>query len=160
MKKARKKNGFTILDLLSVMVIVGIVAALSVPAFDEGIRKIKFKSAANEVMANLRFARSEAIAKKLQYGVYFDVTNRVVTVFQDLEDPSSFAFTEDDSVVARDSLSLSFETMTTTFADDLIFFFPDGSASSSGSFTGQASWSEPPPEVEISVLAATGRTRM
>ncbi len=155
-----KRHGFTILEMLTVVIILGIMAALAIPNFDMAIKKIRFKSASNEIMAGLRKARSNAIAQRMQYGVNLDVDNKVLTVFQDNVDPANFTLDDGDSVVILDTLGSSIESVSTSFGTDQVFFFPDGRASATGNITGDAYWGGEPATVHISVLAATGRVRI
>jgi prepilin-type N-terminal cleavage/methylation domain-containing protein len=160
MKLFRQRQGFTLLELMTVVVIIGIIAAMAMPNFDLSIKKIRFKSASNSIVSGLRLARSAAISQKVQHGVNFDATNNVISVFKDQTNPASFTFDGSDSVIFQDTLSRGFEGLTTSFLDDLVFFFPDGRASSTGAVNGSNQWGELSASVQISVLAATGRIKV
>jgi type IV fimbrial biogenesis protein FimT len=160
-KKLGRKNGFTLLELMSVVVIIGIMAAIGIPTMDTAIKKIRFKSDSNTIMSGLRLARSQAIAKRIQYGVSFDPNSNEFAVFEDINDPSSFTYDGADSVIMIDTLGRGIESFTTTFNNDLVFFFPDGRASMTGNINGTATWDpESVASVQISVLAATGRIKV
>lgn len=61
MNQAREKqSGFTIMELLLAMVIVGILAGLALPSFSRAIANNKVTSNANEVIGAFNLARSEA----------------------------------------------------------------------------------------------------
>ena len=160
MKLFKQKQGFTLLELLTVMVIIGIIAAMAMPNFDLSIKKIRFKSASNTVISGLRLARSAAISQKIQHGVNFDADNNVISVFKDETNPAGFTFDASDSVIFQDTLSSGFEGIMTSFTDDMVFFFPDGRASSTGAINGSNQWGEASANVQISVLAATGRIKV
>jgi len=160
MKLFRQRKGFTLLELMTVMVIIGIIAAMAMPNFDLSIKKIRFKSASNSIISGLRLARSAAISHKVQYGVNFDGDNNVISVFKDQTNPASFTYDASDSVIYQDTLARGFEGITTSFTDDLVFFFPNGRASSTGAINGSNQWGEASASVQISVLAATGRIKV
>ncbi|HEQ99019.1 MAG TPA: prepilin-type N-terminal cleavage/methylation domain-containing protein [candidate division Zixibacteria bacterium] len=161
MKKLGRKKGFTLLELMSAVVIIGIIAALGIPTMDLAIKKIRFKADSNTLISGMRLARSEAISHRLQYGVSFDTVSNELAVFKDVYDPDLFSFDLADSVVFVDTLGRGVEKMTTTFDDNLLFFFPDGRASMSGIINGTTAWSpERTASVQISVLAATGRIKV
>jgi len=159
-KKIRKTGGFTLLELMTVLVVIGIIAAMAMPNFDLSIKKIRFKSASNSIISGLRLARSSSISQKVQYGVNFNVNSNVISVFKDLTNPGGFTFDGSDSVVMRDTLSRGFGGLNTSFADNTVFFFPDGRASLTGNVEGSNQWGESSALVQISVLAATGRIKL
>lgn len=68
--------GFTMLELIVVIVLVGILAALSSPLFSSGVSAAEHRAAARAVAQALRFARSEAIANRTDVGVEFNLEDR------------------------------------------------------------------------------------
>lgn len=58
------QTGFTLLELLLVVVIAGILLGVGVPAMRDFIRNARITGAANDVMAGMHFARSEAIKRR------------------------------------------------------------------------------------------------
>ncbi len=72
----RGTEGFTLLELMVVIVIIGIVLALSPPLFSSGVTSAEQRSVARAVAQTLRFARSEAIANRTDVGVEFNLETR------------------------------------------------------------------------------------
>jgi general secretion pathway protein H len=70
----RLATGFTLLELLIVLAILGLTTALAVPMFSRAMPDLQAKAAARDVAAMLRSARSLAITE-----------NREVTVAVDLD---------------------------------------------------------------------------
>ncbi len=62
MKRASK--GFTLLELMVVLAIAGVLAAIAIPAMGNFMRNSRITAAANDVMAGFHFARSEAIKRR------------------------------------------------------------------------------------------------
>jgi general secretion pathway protein H len=75
--------GVTLLELLIVLSIMAVVAALVVPMFGGGVSTGELKSAAREVAAGLRFARSEALATRQETRVMLDLEHRSFRIERD-----------------------------------------------------------------------------
>lgn len=73
MKTYRRKNGFTLIEILVVVVILVIAGAMAVPMFS-GSAQMQVQSAADMIAADLEYAKSMAISHQQQYGVVFDAT--------------------------------------------------------------------------------------
>lgn len=71
---AVKKYGFTIVEILIVVVIMAIAAAIVIPTFSSG-GEMQLRAAANMIAADLEYAKSMAISKGRYYCVVFNSTN-------------------------------------------------------------------------------------
>jgi type IV fimbrial biogenesis protein FimT len=58
-----RNGGFTIIELLTAIVILGILVALAVPSFNDLILSTRIKGAASDIYGALALARSEAIKR-------------------------------------------------------------------------------------------------
>jgi type IV fimbrial biogenesis protein FimT len=59
--RRRNDQGFTIVELMIVILIVAVLLVLGVPAFNDLVDEYRIKSAADSLHSDLQFARSEAI---------------------------------------------------------------------------------------------------
>jgi general secretion pathway protein H len=76
--------GVTLLELLVVLVIMAIAAAFVYPMFGgTGVSTGELKSAARQVAAGLRFARSEALATRQETRVMLDLEQRTFRIDRD-----------------------------------------------------------------------------
>ncbi|TAG49429.1 MAG: type II secretion system protein GspH [Betaproteobacteria bacterium] len=71
-----RSGGFTLIELIAVVLIIGVIAALSPPFFSSGVTGAEHRAAARQVAQVLRFARTEAVAKRVDVGVEFDFEAR------------------------------------------------------------------------------------
>ncbi|GBC60189.1 hypothetical protein DENIS_1140 [Desulfonema ishimotonii] len=65
-------RGFTLLELMVVMVIVGLMSVLIVPRLGKSLSRLGAETAARKVVASLRYARSIAVSERKIWLADFD----------------------------------------------------------------------------------------
>ena len=63
MRIPSRQAGFTIIELMTVMVIAGVLLALALPSFNETLARRRLEGQANELVTDLSYAKSEAVAR-------------------------------------------------------------------------------------------------
>jgi prepilin-type N-terminal cleavage/methylation domain-containing protein len=76
------ERGLSLLELLVVLIIIGLVAALSAPAFHRGWLNFQCKQAANRLASMMRFAHHRAILTKEPYIVRIDLDHQTIHVLK------------------------------------------------------------------------------
>jgi len=66
-------NGFSLIELIVAITLVGILAAISFPMMSNWMQNARYKEGARDVASILRDARARSIAKNLEYEVGFDL---------------------------------------------------------------------------------------
>ena len=157
-------DGFTMIELLATVVIIGIVSAMAVPRFDAAFERIRFRSANRQIVSKIKVARSMAISSKVQHGVFFDGSTRSVVLFRDDMNPASYLFdVSGDSVISIDTLARDFNYVGTNMSGNVLIFGANGAAhftTSSGNGGDIVTLLDSEHTIAISthnVLASTGR---
>lgn len=78
-----RARGVTLLELLIVLSIMAVLAALVVPRFTGGVSTSALKGATREIAAGLRLARSEALATRKETRLLLDLEQRTFRVEPD-----------------------------------------------------------------------------
>ena len=73
--------GFTLLELLVVLVIISLMSALIAPKITGTMVNLKLKTASKKVSAALRYARSNAASEKRTYAAAFDLDRNRLSIF-------------------------------------------------------------------------------
>ena len=71
MPRARE-SGFTLLEVLVVVAVIGVLAAISAPAVQAGLDRYALISASQQVASTIRTARWQAVAKNKTLRLRFD----------------------------------------------------------------------------------------
>lgn len=65
------RKGFTIIELIIVMAIIGIIAAIAIPSFTSYIKYAQARSGIDRIVSDLRFSRQRAVSENVEYKVWF-----------------------------------------------------------------------------------------
>lgn len=153
--RLKSRGGFTLMEVMISVVIIGVIASLAGPRLSKEITKIQFRGSARDLVSTLREARSRAITEKQEYAVAFDSNTGTYTLFQEGGTADVF--------VRSDTVSGAYPTISQTFTGPLVFS-PDGSASSSGqiftfAYDNDGGFSTTS-YATIDILASTGRIKL
>jgi general secretion pathway protein H len=77
-RAASRSRGFTMLEMIAVLLVIALAAALAPAVLSSGVSTTQHRAAAREVAQMLRLARTEAVAKRVDVGVDFDLEQRTL----------------------------------------------------------------------------------
>ena len=118
----RPSRGFTIVEMVMVLVMVGVIATLAAPLFRDFIIQQTIRNAAFELMSDLTYARSEAVKR-----------NSTVTVSKAGTWSSGWTVAE-GATTLRSHPAFS-SNITVSMASGSVDFMLSGRAASAASFT-------------------------
>jgi prepilin-type N-terminal cleavage/methylation domain-containing protein len=75
-EKLGNARGFTLVEVVVVLVFIGLIASLTTPFLMSTLDRIKHQAETRKINSALRFARSEAIARKVVFTFNGDMDNR------------------------------------------------------------------------------------
>ena len=64
-----KNKGFTLVELIMVVVVIGVLAALAIPNMRLFVERNRLTAITNDLLADISLARSEAIKRNLEVGI-------------------------------------------------------------------------------------------
>jgi type II secretion system protein H len=107
------RKGFTLIEVIIVVVIMGAAIGLAVPSIGKSLGKMKLKSAVRKFSAVLRYTRQMAISRKKEYTVTI-LSNKDDAVFQykyikvERKGNKKDAFSDDEEIEASESRVTNF----------------------------------------------------
>ena len=69
----REPNGFTLLEMILVLVMMGLIAGLTLPFVVSTLDRIKLQSEVRQIASAIQFTRSEAISRKTLFTFNVDI---------------------------------------------------------------------------------------
>lgn len=87
--KRLNKTGFTLLELIIVVAILGIVSAIAAPNYMNYMADRRLKGAARMVMSDFMAARHNAVSRNHEFKVFFSVGQVTYTVLADANNNGS-----------------------------------------------------------------------
>jgi len=143
MKRILDNKGMTLQELMVVLALMGIIAALAIPNFYAMKPKMNLNSATSELSGDIQWARTKAVADNSLYVVAIDIGNNTYTVYKDIN--NTFDTTHTATVVKTVDLAKIYvgvvfgQNVSTapsglpfTAGDKAVFADYNGASSSSG----------------------------
>ena len=83
MNQLNSKHGFSLIEMLTAIVIIGILAAIAIPNFSRWKEKYEINGETKKVYFDLLLAHSTSIRSNHNVLVTFDIVNNAYKVHQD-----------------------------------------------------------------------------
>jgi prepilin-type N-terminal cleavage/methylation domain-containing protein len=129
----------TLIELLIVMIILGIAAALAAPNASRWIESYTVKKAGRQLVSDLQLAKMRAVSQDLQYRVSFDPTNKSYRIEQGNASAGSTTWTQIGVTRALSDEQNPYYAkgvaLTTNFTNNVVIFSATGAATPAGTAT-------------------------
>ncbi len=128
-----KSKGFTLVELMFVILIFGLVMTMSMPSFGRFLQTWKLHGEVDRVAAILRTARSAAIMRNINAVFQFDESQGTYFYFEDLNRDGSHDSGEYRSATFTLPPGIRFESQ--TLGGTVVTFGPKGNTIQNGTIT-------------------------
>ena len=78
-----RSSGFTLIELMVVVVIAAVLVTLAAPSFREMIARNRLEGVASEFFTDLQYARSEAVARNANVGLVTGAAGTCYSIYQE-----------------------------------------------------------------------------
>jgi type II secretion system protein H len=131
----RKTHGFSLLELMIVLVIASLMTALTVPWFSGSVSHMNLKTSARQAAATLRHARSLAASENRIYASVADIRRQTLFITKDTDgNPADDQTRSQNLKIFQPRSGVSFSADDSDFpwsGNDrrVILFYPSGNSS-------------------------------
>ena len=112
------RRGFSLIELIIVMAVIGIIMAIATVNFNSWQRKATIERQTRELHADLNAARTDSIFRKTRHSIVLNPNNYIMKRYTSPDEDS----TAGGIVVLRKDVSYVISKLSGTFADEHIVF--------------------------------------
>lgn len=104
-----RRGGFTMVELMVVLAVIAVLLAVAVPSFREQLARRTLEGAANELSADLQYARSQSVSRNAD--VLLSTTAAGYTVCCDASAANYKAITLDSSLSLTPGVTVTYSAL-------------------------------------------------
>ena len=132
-------RGLTLIEVLVVVLILGILAAVAAPNVSSWLENYRIRTAGRQLVSDLQLAKMKAVSQGVQHRVSFDVAGKSYILEKGDASSGSTTWVQVDATRALASEQNPYYakgvSISTNLASDRVTFSPVGNASPAGTIT-------------------------
>ena len=153
----KNPRGFTLLEIILVLVFIGVIAGLTTPFVMSTLDRVKLQAETRKINSALRYARSEAITRKIVTTFNANINNRQYWISNKKKKQSSVTKTLDPGFLMSHVTSNEETIEDGTFT---INFYPRGNSTGGAIRVAKVSPGKSDASYEITIDPITGNSRI
>jgi len=107
MENPTKNRGFTLVELVLVMAVIGILAAVGIPNFLNWLPNMRVRAAARDIYSNMQHIRSEAVKNNQDRAIVFNTANNTYSLCSLPGADNDWSTLADNTIIRTIDLTLS-----------------------------------------------------
>ena len=112
----RKDSGFSLMELMIAIAILGILAAIAIPGYIGWLPNYRLRGAAMDVLSAMRNAKSSAIRRNADAVVIFSLVNDTYVAFLDnVPVGGNWALDAGETIISRGTMPAGIDMFNSTF---------------------------------------------
>lgn len=124
MEIKKNKSGFTLIELATVLAIIGVLIAVGLPVYRRVSPNIDLSGASRDIASDLRYAQQLTVSEQIIYAVRFNVVQKKYSVIK----------LSDGAIIKTKTLSdsVSIQSISPGLTDQTVTFNVTGGVATSG----------------------------